>query len=113
MPSTIKPVVDEMFTASSIASTAGVTLVITLVTNTINQFSSKIQPKWIAIICATFLAFLSVLLKSSAQWYDWVLAVPNACLFFTSALGVTTGANRLRDVGKGVANFRPFFDRWL
>ncbi len=113
MSDTVKPVVDQMFTVTSIVTAGGATGVITLVTNTINQFTSKIPAKWIAIVFAVILAAVGVVAKSDAQWYDWVLIVPNACLLFVSALGVTTGINSMSGATRGAAAVRPFFDRWV
>jgi hypothetical protein len=113
MQNPVQPDTAQWFTATSIVSVGGATVIITVITNAIGQFTSKAQPKWIALICALALAFLAVGTQGGPHWYDWILAIPNACLLFLSALGLTRTAGRLGNSGRGAANVRPFFDTWL
>ena len=103
-----------LFTLSSLISMQGATLGVTVITNglraLIGKKFSKVAIRWTAFIVSLILAFVIGWFATGDGFFKWVVAVFNAFLIFSSALGITQGLSSAGVLGDGDTKF---FKSWL
>lgn len=108
---------NSFFTLESIMSLQGATAASLLVPNVFGYLlgpSADKFRKWLALLVAVGLAFITAYLAPTQLWTKWVLAFFNSLLIFSSTVGINQMATT-RKVRRGILEIEKtgFFISWF
>jgi len=85
---------NDFFTATSLATFAGATLVIWVIISSLGMLIDnkgfQNNKKWVAFGLSIVLSFVAAALTSSQTAWTWVIAIPNGFLLFLTSMGTNT-----------------------
>jgi hypothetical protein len=108
---------NEFFTAESMLTLAGATLITTIVTNAI-QYAFSWNPKWFGLVIAMIIAIVGVILTPEYKPLDFLIGVINGFFIYANSTGIMQMAGNPRAVdivgtaGEAAKQKRGFMDKW-
>jgi len=88
---------DNYFSRDGIGTLAGASLIVVVVTNTLNSLAPKFNTRWTAFLLSLALG-IGRAFAGAHDWLDYLLGALNGCLIFLTATGGnhTAGAAETR-----------------